>query len=235
MRRYLICFCILIALSCDEDENDFAKLEEVVRRNQKGQAEAVVEEPCVLSKDNAVTGIKTLRHWAPYDTLTVLVNGKSHQLLSGGYSIFWKFPDSGMRKRITYFSAGFLSKTTAKVVFYYPADSSSFNNREYLKRYMIGDFNKVDDRQSDSLALYQKCPFRFYMEFNDGVDNFKTVISDQTEYFELDSIKHVYQGVSSFSFYKAYGKYSTRMKTASSGLHTPVSGILKLNFETAKQ
>jgi hypothetical protein len=121
--------------------------------------------------------------------------------------------------------------------FYYPGDSSYFNNQEYISKFKVRNGNTPNDATADSLVFTSQCAFNLYLAIQTNGDQFQSSdydISD-SNFFQVDSIKHVTQAGFDYAKFVVFGHFKTAMTNTSTMNTEMATGSLAITFDTEKK
>jgi hypothetical protein len=213
MRPVIILTFLSILISCD---NEAIK----------------VIENCQLTKTNKIQALSRVE-FGTGDTLQVQLNNVTFNLRLYSVEVTERFYDYKLKKRTGVFGVP-NGDLVCLVTFYYPADSSYFNNNDYINKFGVKDNNSQKDRALDSLAFAKQCSFDLYLEVTDKLGLiYKSQDKDNlsTDFFQSDSIRYINRDMVDFAQYRVLGHFKTTV-IGDNGNVSSISGNLKMTFET---
>jgi len=214
MRRVIILTFLSILVSCD---NDMIK----------------VIENCKLTNTNKIQNLSSVE-FGTGDTLQVQLDNVTFNLKLYSVASTERFYDYKLKKRTGVFGVP-NGDLVCFVTFYYPADSSYFNNNDYYtNKFKIKDNSSQKDRTLDSLAFVKQCPFNLYLEVIDKtglIYNSQDKDNLSNDYFQSDSIRYINRDMFDYAQYRVLGHFKTSV-IGDNGKVSSISGNLKMTFET---
>lgn len=193
-----------------------------------------VIENCQLTKTNKIQNLSRVESGTG-DTLQVKFNNEPYNLRLYSISVTERFYDYKLKKRTVIFGVP-NGDLECLVTFYYPADSSYFNNNVYINKFKVKNNSSQKDRILDSLAFAKQCSFNLYLEVTDKSGLiYKSQDSDDlsTDFFESDSIRYINRDGFDYAQYRVLGHFRTTV-ISDNGKVKSISGNLKMTFETNK-
>lgn len=216
--RYIILISISISfLSCGKDE-------------------IITTEKCRLSQRNPIKNLKLDGQVGP-DSLYLNLEGSLYKFEGLAASITNRFYDFKLDSRTGDLKTADGS-LLAFVSFYYPGDSSYFNNQNYLGKFSVKDGDVPHDLEQDSLAFASQCAFNLHLEIiTESGQRLKSIerSNPNSNFFQIDSIKYIQRELFEYAQYRIFGNFEAVLTDDESSIKRQVSGRLTMQFETEKQ